>query len=857
MQKLIALLLITFLLNSSSFAQSALIHGKVTDSIEKKHLSNSPVLLLRRSDSIMVRFTRTDKGGNFLLKDIPPGQFLIMVSYPSYADYVDEVTVKDSSAIVLPPIGLLLKSKLLEAVVVSGNKGAIHIKGDTVEFRADSFHTQAGATVEDLLKKLPGIQIDKNGKITAQGEAVKKVLVDGEEFFGDDPTLVTQNLRADMIDKVQVYDKKSDQAAFTGIDDGEKTKTINLKLKDSKKNGYFGRASGGVGTDGFYDAQVMLNAFRKKQKLALYGIASNTGKTGLNWQERDSYGQSNASNAEYDESMGYYMINGGENDLEGWDGRYNGQGLPSVKTGGIHYNDKWGDDRQSINGNYKFMQLNIRDSSNTNSEYILPDTLYYNRQTSIASKQIFRHTANGSYENQFDSTFSMKLTVDGGNDHKITDTRYITEARAIDSALVNEGTRTVSTSGDNSTLNGNLLLRKKLPKKGRTLSLNIKENYTHSTTDGFLYSSNFFYSKFASPDNQIVDQKKDYHSQASMLDAKLTYTEPLSKVSSLIANYGVIINNSSSDRSSFNKSPGGKYSDLDSLYSSDYRFNIFTDRAGLSYSLVKKKLRFNAGSNIGITSFSQTDLHADTASKRNFVDWYPQANLSYSFTNQRRLGLRYNGSTVQPTIQQIQPVVTNEDPLNIVVGNSGLKPQFRNSVNLSFFDYKVLTERYIWANISYTFTQNSISNRVSVDSSGKRISQAINVNGDYSFSAWLNYYFKWKGPGLNISLNGNMTQNRDVSVVNALQNVTNSGNYTLGFNLNKSKEKKYELGLNASATYTRSRSSVNTGITTSYWTSNIGPYMDIFLPLKFQIHGDADISIRQKTSVFDNNTDVT
>jgi len=301
------------------------------------------------------------------------------------------------------------------------------------------------------------------------------------------------------------------------------------------------------------------------------------------------------------------------------------------------------------------LQLNIRDSSNTSSEYILPDTLYYNRQTSIASKQIFRHTANASYENQFDSTFSMKLTVDGGNDHKITDNRYATEARAIDSSLVNEGTRTVSTSGDNSTLNGNLLLRKKLPKKGRTLSFNIKENYTHSTTDGFLYSSNFFYSKFASPDNQIVDQKKDYHSQTSMLDAKLTYTEPLSKISSLIANYGVIINNSSSDRSSFNRSPGGKYSDLDSLYSSDYRFNIFTDRAGLSYSLVKKKLRFNAGSNIGITSFSQTDLHADTASKRNFVDWYPQANLSYSFTNQRRLGCGIMAAPSSPPFSRSSP----------------------------------------------------------------------------------------------------------------------------------------------------------------------------------------------------------
>jgi len=231
----------------------------------------------------------------------------VLATYPSYADYVDELEVKDTAAVRLPPIGMVLKSKLLEAVVVS-NKGAIHIKGDTTEFNADSFHTQAGATVEDLLKRLPGIQVDKNGKITAQGETVQKVLVDGEEFFGDDPTLVTQNLRADMVDKVQVFDKKSDQATFTGIDDGQKTKTINLKLKDSKKNGYFGRLTAGEGTDGFYDYQLMANYFRQKTKLAAYGIISNTGKTGLTWNERDNYGQSIAGSIDVDETSGNFSL---------------------------------------------------------------------------------------------------------------------------------------------------------------------------------------------------------------------------------------------------------------------------------------------------------------------------------------------------------------------------------------------------------------------------------------------------------------------------------------------------------------------------------------------------------------------
>src|SRR6201991_3130440 len=268
MPKLTAFLLLWLGLSMTCLAQTSHIIGTVSDTAEKRNLSNGSVLLLRPSDSILVQHTRTDASGRFTLRNIPPGHYLFMVTYPAYADYVDDLNIKDTGTITLPTIGMVLKSKLLQEVVVSGNRGAIRMKGDTTEFDADSFRTQPSATVEDLLKKLPGIQVDKNGKITAQGEAVKKVLVDGEEFFGDDPTLVTQNLRSDMVDKVQVFDKKSDQATFTGIDDGQREKTINLKLKNDKKLGYFGRATASKGTDGYYDEQLMANYFKKKEKIS-------------------------------------------------------------------------------------------------------------------------------------------------------------------------------------------------------------------------------------------------------------------------------------------------------------------------------------------------------------------------------------------------------------------------------------------------------------------------------------------------------------------------------------------------------------------------------------------------------------
>ena len=860
MPKLTVLLTCCLLSCLCAIAQKPLISGNlsgsVSDTIDKKQLANASILLLRPTDSILVRHTRSDASGHFRLKNIPVGTYLLLVTYPAYADYVDQVTTKDSSDVVLPTIPMELKSKLLETVVVNGSKGAVRIKGDTTEFNADSFRTEAGASVEDLLKKLPGIQVDRNGKITAQGETIKKVLVDGEEFFGDDPTLVTQNLRADMVDKVQVFDKKSDQASFTGIDDGQREKTINLKLKNGKKNGYFGRLTASDGTDGYYDEELMANYFKNKEKIAAYGIISNTGKTGLNWSERDNYGQSVLGSADVDESTGFISIQSNNDDLDTWSGRFEGQGFPSVKTGGLHFNNKWDDDLQSINGNYKFMDLNVHGTSTTNTENILPDTFYFNNQRQTFNNRIIRHNLDGTYEMKFDSTSTLKIMADGGNDHKTTFNQYASDYLAADSSLVNSNNRTTSTSGDNHAVNSNLLWRKKLAKKGRTVSLNVRENFTDNSSSGYLYSDTKYYLGGNFSSDSVVDQYKDYHTRTTLIDSKATYTEPLSKSSFLVANYGILINNSHSDRDSYNKDAGGKYTTLDSVYSNNYQYNVFTQKGGLAYSLVKKKFRFSAGTDVGFSSFNQRDLNADTSNSRHFVNWFPTASFSYSFSSMRRLNLQYNGITTHPSVTQIQPILTNENPLNVNIGNPGLKPQFANRISLFFNDYKVLTDRGIWANIWTTFTPNDISTRSTVDSTGKQVNQYINVNGTYNAGGWLSYSFKWKKPDIRVDLHANPSLSNTVSVINGLPNDTHSETYTFGTGIYKSKEKKYDIGVDFNASYTSSRSSINTGVETKYWTYEIQPNGNLFLPLKFQLHADADINLRPKSPAFPTSNNV-
>src|SRR5215211_1773113 len=342
MRKFLAGLFIVFT-SQFALAQSSL-NGTIADTLGRKNLSNAVVSLLQKKDSTLYKFGRTDKTGSFLIQHLSPGKYVLLVTYPKFADFSEEIEVKDQPLTELGTIALTLKSQLLETVVVK-SAGAIRIKGDTTEFVADSFHVKDGATVEELLKKLPGFQVNSKGEITAQGQRVQKVLVDGEEFFGDDPTMATKNIAAKAVDKVQLFDNKSDQQNLTGISTGNEGKTVNIKLKEDRKKGSFGRAEAGSNFDNITDAKLLYNQFVGKRKLSLYGTKSNTNTGSLNWEDRRRLGLEN--DFEYDELSGYYFSFGsGDDDFNDWSLR----GLPDAYTAGGLYINKWNNERQNING---------------------------------------------------------------------------------------------------------------------------------------------------------------------------------------------------------------------------------------------------------------------------------------------------------------------------------------------------------------------------------------------------------------------------------------------------------------------------------------------------------------------------
>jgi hypothetical protein len=854
-----ALLPIIFaLLTFVAAAQQPTVTGKLTDTAAGKNLARGTVSLLRAGDSTLVGFSRSDSSGAFRLHTPDSGHFLILVTYPTYTDYFDTVRIAGSE-IPLGTINLTPRSKLMEEILVKKRVAAIQYRGDTTIYTADSFKVKEGATVEDLLRVMPGFTIDKSGKITAQGERVQKVLVDGEEFFSDDPTIATRNLNANMIQDVEVFNKKSDQAEFTGIDDGSKTKTINLKMKEDKKNGYFGKVEAGSDLKKYYNNNAMANYFKGKKKFSAYGILSNTGKTGLNWSESTNYGGGN-SNMEMgmgDDGGVYMMYNNGD---EFTNENFEGEGIPRAISLGAHYSDKWSADKQHANGNYRYNQIDNDARIETRTQSILPDTVFYNNETNHTYNYRNRHLLEGIYDLNLDSSSSIKMTINGSMGENRKENEYQGESLNGGGDTVNSTHRFQNATGDNKALNSTFTFRKKFKEQGHTFSVNIRETYTESGSMGFLLADNrFFDSKGFVVRHDTVDQKKTNDNRALGVTTSLAYTRPISKRSYLAWDYALGVDNRQSARFTYQHSVPGKpeYDQQVSTLSNSFSYHVLENNFGMTYRYNKpKKLNFSIGAHAANTLMDQTDLVRDSSRRYSYWNFFPRANLSLQMKKNRNLYLTYYGNTQQPSIQQLQPIADNSDPLNLYVGNPNLRPSLSHNLYLNLGSYNVLEERGLWVGGSAGFTENAFSSRDQVDSIGRRIYQTINVQGNYNYDANVNYSYKFKKTNWNASMSLNLSGNQFVNYVNGQRNETRTHAVGIRPDVTYNKEKVLTFSYNVSINYNRSASSIRPDINTNYWTQEHHIDVSVTLPWKLYLNTDMNLFLRQKTEVFPTNNNV-
>jgi len=827
------------------------VKGILADTTSELYLENGVISILNSKDSTLVNFTRAKKDGSFQINNLPNGDYIFMASYPKYTDFVEKFQLDSANTSAdFGTINMLLVSQLLKDVVITA-RNAVVIKGDTIEYDASKFTIQPNSKVEDLLVQLPGIQVDKDGKITAQGQTVNKVLVDGEEFFGDDPTLVTKNIRGDMVDKVQLYDKKSDQATFTGIDDGEKTKTINIQLKEGSKNGMFGKVEAGAATDNLYQGQAMFNTFKGLQKFAAYGTIGNTGKIGLSWQDNDKY----ASSDNIEISGNSIMItNYSSDELDG--GQYNGQGIPLAHSGGMHYDSKWNDKKESINANYKIGSLEVDGNRSTFNQETLPTRVINSTSDQDFNNFMFRQKLDAKYEIKIDSTSTLKVSVDGSLKNNRSTDYYESVTLTSEDQLLNQSSRNSNNEGDTKYFRASALWNKKLRKKGRTISIGLDQTVNKNNSEGFLFSQNEFYSGQGTLDStDIIDQQKLNDTNNSTFNSNIAYTEPITEFLTIAFNYRFNLNNGRSNLRSYNRSANGAYNDLDSLYTNDFSLDQLVNQIGTTLNYNKNKNNLSLGFSASDVNFKQIDNFNDDVMERSFVNLNPNARWTYKFSAQRSLRLNYYGNTTQPSINQIQPIRSNTDPLNISIGNPDLDPAFRHSLGGGYNSYKALSGEYLGVSINSSLTTNSIVSNVNTDSVGVRTYKYENLKDHNPLNLSGYVYYGNKIKSINLSVGGELGfgTNSFYNIINDELNNTKSNNFNASLNISKYAEKKYSLWMNAGPTYTSNESSLQKELSDKGWGFNGSVSANVFLPAKFEVFSDANYTYSPATGTFEEN----
>jgi len=854
MQKIKGLIIIVFLFSISAFSQKANLSGVIIDSKDKTPVYNSVVALLIPNDSILYKFTRSDREGIFNLKNVKAGNYILMTSNNQYADYVDAIIV-DETEKKLGTIALKSKIELLREVVIKS--GSIRIKGDTTSYRASDFKVDANANVEELLKKLPGIQVGKDGVIKAMGETVQKVLVDGEEFFGDDPSMAVKNLRADAVKEVQVFDKKSDQAEFTGIDDGDSKKTINLRLKDDKKKGFFGKIDGAnqpfTDADSRYNTNLLISSFKGKRKVSAFLLNGNTGQDGLGWEDGEKYGarDSNINMSMDDDGNVSYEWASGNTDDEPYVDTQNG--FIKNTNAGLQYSNKW-NDKQTLNLSPKYnKQIYTNNNSRVSQTQVGETQLNENRSTTTnVNRGNFK--LNATYDVKLDSINSLKITAK--TNFYRTDSDEFTNGVTTGEGgiLKNKQEKTFTTNSDKSSLFTSILFKHKFAKARRTFSVNSSWNILNTNSDNFLKSSNESYvdGEFSSRDD--VDQNKIGDKTNQKFAVNFSYTEPLAKKIALQFAYQITYDKGMNNYFTYDYSDiTGKYDVIVNSLSNEFKQTMITNRPVIKLSYNAKKINYSIGSGFGFTSFDLLDQTLDKEYKQKYTNFFPSASFSYKYKNNGNLRVNYQGATTQPTLDQLQPLRNNQDFFNQILGNPDLKQSFTNSINLSQNSYDLLTETQIYQGLSFRTTSNLISySRVIDPETAKTISKPINTNGNFSGNFYFGYGFKVKKIDLNVNLNPSFSYNKTVLSIN--DKLINSKNLNSGLSLflYKSKEKKYDFSLSNTFSFNRNSTSQNDEIK-SFNTNNLNLNIGVYFREKWKISTDYNFVSRQKTIDFQDN----
>jgi uncharacterized membrane protein YgcG len=803
MVKYVLFVIITLFFHATaSFSQTKIkgsIRGTLVDTVGGSQvLGNATVALMPvKGDSTDTDFIITDKKGTFAFKGLDSGSYRLEISYQGYNSIRRTITIDATTQD--HDLAVLYMSRSndeLEAVVVQ--RPPITVKKDTVEYNAGMFAVKPNAVAEDLLKKMPGIQVDKNGAVTAQGETVARVLVNGKRFFSDDPKMATRNLPPDIIDKIQVFDDQSDQSKFTGFDDGNRVKTINIVTKKDKRQGYFGKFVGGGGTNENYDASVNLHRFDGEQQISILGQANDINKQ--NFSQADIFGSGGGRRGGGGGGGG--ATSGG------------GSGVTTVWAGGANYKNALGT-KTDLTASYFYNQQHV---SVAQQDSIIKPINEDTTQTSAGKNYSLSRSENHriflNLEERFDSSNSLVFRPNVTFQHSSPNST--SSSYAVDN-FGNNINSSVSqnhsyTQGFN--INGtNLQLRHKFKKQFRTLSLDMNVTANVNNGTGFNNAVNHLY-KLGTVDTLNQYYVNSFH--GTTLSPTLSYTEPIAKDQILEFNYNHSYTSNKTLNTTYDFSQATKdYTEFDSLFSNSYKFISNSDRLTLNYRIQNVKYNFSAGSGIQFTNYNSNNITKGITVARNYVNFTPTMNFQYLWSRSSHLRVNYSGRTGQPSASQLQPLTTTGDQISYTVGNPDLKPQFTHSLRVLYTNFEPSTQRVMFATVNASTTVNDIQSLFWYNAKGGQTTTYVNLGGTWNVSGYFNYGFPLKKPksNLNFITNVNYSQSQSLWAQDSLSALADQVQHLYVHNTTMTEtvswttniKKNFDMNFSSSTTYNIAR----------------------------------------------------
>ena len=740
-------------LHSIGLAQNVVQVKGVVKNKEGTVLSNATVVLVNLTLNDSTK-TKSNELGVFSFNVVKNSTIKLYYSYIGYTLFVKELDIKDTNEIQsIEDVFLVPNAGMLGNVTVESQK--IQIKEDTVSYLIDSTMYRKNDNVESMLKNLPGVQVDKDGTITAQGKQVTKVKVNGKEFFNGDVTTATREINADMVDRIQIIDDYGDQSAFTGIKDGDPTKTMNIQLRKDKNKGYFGNSTVGAGTNDRYLSSLSINKFNNEQQISLFGNLNNTNVNLFNFGSMGgAMGNTMGNSAR---SMG-----GGRGGVGSSTGSIGGSdGINTTKSIGLNYRDEWGS-KISVYGSCSFsnkLSNTIKNSTQQNIYQTKTSAYLLNSENnSIVQNQRFSF----NIEYKMDTMNYIKFNPTVSYNH--SDVDYFSDFNSfLDATNISSGTIKDKSISNTPNISGSLLYNHRFKKRGRTMSLNINSgNSTTDSNEGYGNMTNLILPNGNNVDS-LLSQKIIQGNSNENYGAKLSYTEPLNKKRSLEFNYSFNKQELDNDRKNYlidSATQSEEYvASLSNIYNNKYETNKF----GLNLKTTQKKYNYSLGFSAQPARIESNSITSNSNFVNKLVNFYPVVRVAYNFSKSRSLNINYNGSSNQPSNAQLQPVIDNSNPQFISIGNPDLKPEFTSNVNVRYNNFDYISGNVFFGNFTANYTQDKIVNSVKLIRNGVQQTTYKNANGYYTFSGFYNISRPLQNRKYVFNIGGNVSYINNIS----------------------------------------------------------------------------------------------